>query len=84
MLEFGVVSHLSAAVVYGLLAGFTATRYLRRNSDRAVLLASILTTLWALIVVAQNVVRMDRFHHPLPDGADPQRRLDTGAFRPGA
>jgi putative PEP-CTERM system histidine kinase len=55
LLEFGVVSHLSAAVVYGLLAGFTATRYLRRNSDRAVLLASILTTLWALIVVAQNL-----------------------------
>ena len=55
MLEFGVVSHLSAAVVYSLLAGFTASRYLRRNTDRAVLLASILTTLWALIVVAQNL-----------------------------
>ncbi|TDT41413.1 signal transduction histidine kinase [Halospina denitrificans] len=55
MLEFGVVSHLSAAVVYGLLAGFTASRYLRRYTDRAVLLASLLTTLWALIVVAQNL-----------------------------
>ena len=55
MLEFGVVSHLAAAVVYSLLAGFTASRYLRRNTDRGVLLASILTTLWALIVVAQNL-----------------------------
>ena len=43
MLEFGVVSHLSATVVYSLLAGFTAARYLRRNTDRAILLASLVT-----------------------------------------
>lgn len=61
MLEFGVVSHLSAAVVYGLLAGFTAIRYLRRNTDRAVFLAAILTTTWALLVVAQNLWNVPGF-----------------------
>ena len=55
MLEFGVVSHLAAAVVYGVLAGFTACRYLRRGTDRALFLAASLTALWAIGIAAQEV-----------------------------
>ena len=55
MLEFGVVSHLAAAVVYSVLAGFTACRYLRRGTDRALFLAASLTTLWAVGIVAQSL-----------------------------
>lgn len=55
MLEFGVVSHLSAAVVYGVLAGFTACRYLRRSTDQALFLAANLTALWAVAIAAQSL-----------------------------
>ncbi|MGM0449410.1 MAG: XrtA/PEP-CTERM system histidine kinase PrsK [Pseudomonadota bacterium] len=55
MLEFGVVSHLAAAVVYGVLAGFTANRYLRRGTDRALFLAASLTAIWSIGIAAQNI-----------------------------
>jgi len=55
VLEFGAVSHLTAALVYAMLAGLTATHYLRRNTDRALLIASLLSTLWSLMLVAQQV-----------------------------
>lgn len=55
MLEFGVVSHLAAAVVYGVLAGFTATRYLRRGTDQALFLAATLTAIWAVGIATQTV-----------------------------
>ncbi len=55
MLEFGVVSHLAAAIVYALLAGFTFRRYLRRSIDRAVFIAASLTVLWAVFIVFQGL-----------------------------
>ncbi|TVP58667.1 MAG: PEP-CTERM system histidine kinase PrsK [Halomonadaceae bacterium] len=55
MLEFGVVSHLTAALVYIMLAGMTARHYLRRNTDRALFAAALLSTLWSLLLVAQQL-----------------------------
>ncbi len=55
MFEFGVVSHLAAAIVYALLAGFTFRRYLRRNTDRAVFIAASLTVLWSILIALQGI-----------------------------
>ena len=61
MFEFGVVSHLAAAIVYALLAGFTFRRYLRRSTDRAVFIAASLTVLWALLVAFQGIWEWPNF-----------------------
>ncbi|MEQ6885028.1 XrtA/PEP-CTERM system histidine kinase PrsK [Salicola sp. Rm-C-2C1-2] len=55
MLEFGVVSHLAAALVYGVLAAFTAYRYLRRRTDQVLFLATTLTAIWAVAIAAQSL-----------------------------
>lgn len=61
MLEFGVVSHFTAALVYLMLAGLTARHYLRRNTDRALCVAALLSTLWSLLLVSQQLTGWPSF-----------------------
>lgn len=53
--ELNLVSHASAALAFGLLGLLIATRYLRRDVDRAMLLASGASLLWALSLVTQSL-----------------------------
>jgi len=50
-----VLSYSLAAITFGLLAILIATRYLRRGVDRALALASTVTTVWALALVSQSI-----------------------------
>ncbi|HTN33485.1 MAG TPA: XrtA/PEP-CTERM system histidine kinase PrsK [Marinobacter sp.] len=53
--DFSVISHSAAALAFGLLSILVAARYLRRDVDRALFLASIATTLWAAGLVSQSL-----------------------------
>ena len=53
--DLSVISHGTAAAVFAVLSLLIATRYLRRDIDRALFLASIVTTLWAGTLVAQSI-----------------------------
>lgn len=53
--DFSVLSHSAAALTFGLLAILIATRYLRRDVDRALFLAATVTTLWASALVSQSL-----------------------------
>lgn len=50
-----VLSYSLAAVTFGLLGVLVATRYLRRGVDRALTLASVMTSVWALTLVSQSL-----------------------------
>jgi putative PEP-CTERM system histidine kinase len=51
----GIISYGSAAALYAVLAVLVASRYLRRNTDRALFLAAIISSLWGATVVAQSL-----------------------------
>lgn len=53
--DLSVISHVAAALTFGLLAILVATRYVRRDVDRALFLAAVVTTLWASALVLQSV-----------------------------
>jgi putative PEP-CTERM system histidine kinase len=53
--DLSVISHGAAAAVYAILALLVGTRYLRRDIDRALFLAALVTTLWASALVTQSV-----------------------------
>ncbi len=53
--NFSVISHSTAAIAFLLLSILVATRYLRRDADRALLLAAIVSTIWATAIVVQSV-----------------------------
>ena len=53
--DFSVISHSAAAITFGLLSILVATRYLRRDVDRALFLAALITTLWASALLTQSV-----------------------------
>ncbi|HLV77076.1 MAG TPA: XrtA/PEP-CTERM system histidine kinase PrsK, partial [Marinobacter sp.] len=53
--DFSLISYGSAAAVFAVLAIFIATRYLRRDIDRALFLAALTTSLWAGALVAQEI-----------------------------
>ena len=53
--HFSLISHSTAAIAYGLLSLLIATRYLRRDIDRTLLLASLVTVLWAGSLVSQGL-----------------------------
>ena len=48
--DLSVISHGAAAAVFAVLAVLVATRYLRRDIDRALFLAAIVTALWASVL----------------------------------
>ena len=53
--NFSLISHSTAAIAFGLLSLLIATRYLRRDIDRSLLLAAVVTTLWAGSLVTQSL-----------------------------
>ncbi|MBW0146419.1 XrtA/PEP-CTERM system histidine kinase PrsK [Marinobacter arenosus] len=54
--DFSVISHVAAALTFGLLAILVATRYVRRDVDRALFLAAIVTTVWSSALVMQSLL----------------------------
>ncbi|KAA1175065.1 PEP-CTERM system histidine kinase PrsK [Marinobacter salinexigens] len=59
--DFSLISHAAATLTYGLLAILVATRYLRRDVDRALFLAAIVTSLWAAAMVTQSLWNFPSF-----------------------
>ncbi|WP_336366647.1 XrtA/PEP-CTERM system histidine kinase PrsK [Marinobacter sp. C2H3] len=59
--DFSLISHGAAALAYALLATLVATRYLRRDSDRALLLATLVSALWAAAMMAQSLWALPGF-----------------------
>ncbi len=53
--DFSLISHSASALTFALLAILIARKYLRRHSDRALLLAAIVSVLWAGSLVAQSL-----------------------------
>lgn len=53
--DFGLISYSAAALAFALLAGLIITRYLRRNTDRALLLATLVSMVWAASLVSQQL-----------------------------
>lgn len=53
--DFSVISHVAAALTFGLLALLVITRYTRRDVDRALFLAAIVTTLWSTALAVQSL-----------------------------
>lgn len=53
--DLGVISHGAAAICFLLLAIIVGTRYLRRNVDRALFLAAIISFIWAAALVTQSL-----------------------------
>ena len=53
--DLSVISHGAAAAVFAVLAVLVATRYLRRDIDRALFLAATVTALWASVLVTQSL-----------------------------
>lgn len=51
----GVLSYSLAAITFGLLAILVAMRYLRRNTDKALVLAATVTSIWAASLVSQSL-----------------------------
>ncbi len=52
--DFSVISHVAAALTFGMLALLVVTRYTRRDIDRALFLAAIVTTLWSTALIVQS------------------------------
>lgn len=53
--DLSVISHGAAAAVFAILTVLIGTRYLRRDIDRALFLAALVTTLWASTLVTQSL-----------------------------
>jgi hypothetical protein len=53
--DFNALSHAVAFIAYGLLAILVATRYMRRNSDRALFFAALISTVWAAALMTQSI-----------------------------
>ncbi|MFT4819127.1 MAG: hypothetical protein ACI90S_001496, partial [Marinobacter psychrophilus] len=53
--DFNALSHAVAFITYGLLAILIGSRYMRRNSDRALFFAALVSALWAAALVTQSI-----------------------------
>ena len=53
--DLSVISYGASAIVFAVLSTLVATRYLRRELDRALFLAAFVTTLWAATLVSQSL-----------------------------
>lgn len=60
--DFGSISHAVGTLVYLLATILIARSYLRRNTDRALLLACIFTTLWLATLSLQALSSAPPFH----------------------
>ncbi|MGM0767471.1 MAG: XrtA/PEP-CTERM system histidine kinase PrsK [Pseudomonadota bacterium] len=52
---FSFISHSAAALSFTLLGLLVATRYLRRDVDRVLLLACVVSVIWAVALAAQSI-----------------------------
>lgn len=53
--DFSLISHSAAAITFALLGVLIASRYLRREVDRFLLLACIATVVWSGSLIAQSL-----------------------------
>src|SRR6056297_306957 len=53
--DLSLISYATAAVAYLLLAVLVGTRYLRRDIDRSIFLAAIVSAIWAGSLVTQTL-----------------------------
>lgn len=60
--SFGTLSHGTGVIVYGLICLLLLKSYLRRNSDRTLLLACFVTLIWMASLTAQSVTGFPSFH----------------------
>ena len=49
----GIISYGLAVALYAMLSVMVAVRYLRRNIDRTLLMAALVSCLWALVITSQ-------------------------------
>ncbi|WP_111495996.1 MULTISPECIES: XrtA/PEP-CTERM system histidine kinase PrsK [Marinobacter] len=54
-IDFSLVSHSAAALAFAALAILVSSKYLRRNTDRALMLAAMVSTIWAASLVGQLI-----------------------------
>jgi putative PEP-CTERM system histidine kinase len=54
-IEFSTISHGIGSLSFLLLAMFIANKRLRRHSDRSLLIAALITTVWMAVMVAQSL-----------------------------
>ena len=59
--DLSLISHATAAIAYALLAGLVATRYLRRDIDRSIFLAALVSVIWATSMITQTVWQQPNF-----------------------
>ena len=57
----GIISYGLAAALYAMLSAMVAARYLRRNIDRALLIAAVISCLWALVLALQPLTGQANF-----------------------
>lgn len=60
--SFGTLSHGTGIIIYALVSLLLMRSYLRRNSDRAILLACFVTLIWMISLTAQSVTGYPSFH----------------------
>ncbi len=53
-IPFGTLSHLTGFVIYFFVSAYIAKRYLRRNTDRSLFIATFLTCLWLGVLAYQS------------------------------
>ncbi len=59
--SIGALSQLSAVLSFLALAVYVGRRYLRRDSDRALMIAAIVSALWALALTSQELWQQPPF-----------------------
>src|SRR5690606_29552063 len=59
---FGTISHATGTLTYTLAAILLARSYLRRNTDRALLLACVFTSLWLGTLTLQALTELPPFY----------------------
>ncbi|OZG73405.1 histidine kinase [Hahella sp. CCB-MM4] len=60
-ITFGGISHATGALVYLLIMGLLAQGYLRRLTDRALLAACLLTSVWLGVIASQQAFNAPSF-----------------------
>jgi len=61
-IPFGTLSHFSGFCIYFLVSAYIAKTYLRRNTDRSLFLASVMTCLWLGVLAYQSHYNVPAFY----------------------
>ena len=59
--DLSLISHATAAIAYALLAVLVAARYLRRDIDRSIFFAAVVSAIWATSLVTQSLWQQPGF-----------------------